>query len=361
MEIRSLSIKELKVYISSDAFNLLEVAPITPERVISQAENPHSAPDDPALWIAESDDGRVIGFAGSLPSGEVHNNRRMGWNSCWWVDPDRGREFALPLLYKFLSYWDQHVAFADMTLHTYSIINQLGFCYTREELLIQDYVRLSGKRILQKTGILGRVAYPAIKVVVLLVNSIQYLRMSFAVKLDEQLKMEIREHIDDEIYTFIRKHQGADFLQRSMDDYRWIEGNPWLVKHSEDTRELNGKYPFSYQVSEFKWEWLISWRDGSITSVMLTSMRDGDLKVLYYFGDQPEDAMKVLKNLIYKDSGIRSVLFAHPKMLVHNSAMRAVWLHSRSRTRYVGVSKEILKSFPEDMIIQLGDGDSVFT
>ncbi|MCK5135869.1 MAG: hypothetical protein KAR19_08805 [Bacteroidales bacterium] len=361
MDIRSVTIKELTDFISADAYSRMEVVPITPERVRSQVQNPHAKPDDDALWNVASNDGRVIGFIGSLPAYDVHNKRRMGWNSCWWIDPERGRELALPLFYKFLSYWDQQVAFADMTPHTYAIINQLGFCHTRAEMLVQSYIRLSGKRILRKTGIAGKVLYPAIITVAFLINSIQQIRMSLITRLDQHLKLEVREHIDDEIYDFIRLHQENDFLQRSQDDFKWIEENPWLVKRSDETEILKNKYPFSYQVLDFGWEWLIAKRGGVITSVMLTSRRDGDLKLLYYFGDQVVDSLRVLKNKIFRDKRIQSVILGHPEMVACRREMRAISLYNRLRTRYVGVSKKILDTFPEDMVIQLGDGDAVFT
>ena len=98
-----------------------------------------------------------------------------------------------------------------------------------------------------------------------------------------------------------------------------------------------------------------------ITSVMMTSRRDGDLKVLYYFGDRPMDALEILKYRILKDRRTESVILDHPRLMEHIRILRSVCFFSRLRKRYVGVSRKVLAELPEDMVIQLGDGDAVFT
>jgi len=248
-----------------------------------------------------------------------------------------------------------------MTPVTFRIINQLGFCHTREELLFQAYVRLSANRILGKTGIIGKLLYPFLLPAFFLINFIQQFRMFLIVRLDNKIKMEIRERIDDEISDFTRRHQKNDFLQRSQEDFIWIEKNPWLIKRSDDQAQLGGRYPFSYHASDFCWEWLVSRRDDSITSVILTSRREGNMKVLYYFGDHLSDGMEILRYKIYRDKGIKSVLLSHPALMKRIKELKPISLHKRYRTRYVGVSKKVLESFHDHMIIQMGDGDAVFT
>ena len=361
MDIRAVSLKELIAFVSSEAYSQLEVVPITPERAVSQTENPHAREDDIVLWIATSGKGRVIGFAGSLPAYDVHHHRRMGWNTCWWIDPERGRDLALPLFNRFLSYWEQHVAFADMTRHTYAIISQMNFCHTWEENLVHSYIRLSGKRILRKTGNIGKVLYPVIMAGVVCINAIQQIRMYLAANLGRNLRLEIREHCDEEIHEFILEHQKNDFLQRSMDEYKWIEDHHWLVGESEKADGLDKKYPFSYQVSHFSMDWVLSWQNDKIISVMFTSLRDGDMKLLYYFGEQAVTGIQVIMNKIRKDKRVQSILFCHPDLTANSRKLRNICLFSRYRNRYAGISKGIFEELPNHLVLQMGDGDSVFT
>jgi len=361
MEIRAISIGELPEFIASETFQHMDPVPITPERAISQSRNPRARPEDPALWIAESDQGEVLGFIGSLPAYDVHNRRRLGYNSGWWVDPEHGRNAALPLFSSFLSYWDGQVAFADMTPSTHAIIRQLGFCHTRTQKLFQGYIRLSRGRLAKRTGkgagILSMLLVPAAG----FLNLVQRARLSLAVCMKSPLTMESREGIDEEICSFISSHQKKDFLQRSPEDYRWIEAYSWLRKREKGPIQDEGRYPFSHDVFDFQRDWLISRRDGVITSVMMTSRRDGDLKVLYYFGDRPLDAMNILKYRILRDRSTGSLILDHPRLMEHTGKLRSICFFSRLRTRYVGVSSKVLGELPEDLVIQLGDGDAVFT
>lgn len=360
LEIRSISIGELPEFTASEAFQRLDPMPITPERAISQSRNPRAREEDPALWIAESDRGQICGFIGSLPAYDVHNRQRLGYNSGWWVDPRKGRSVALPLFSRFLGYWDGQVAFADMTPSTHAIIGQLGFCHTRTNNLFQGYIRLSRRRWAGRPGT-GGVLSVLLAPVSVVLNFIQHTRLSLTVRLDETLSVESRKRIDEEIYSFISSHQKKDFLQRSLEDYRWIEAHSWLRKREKGPKQGEGKYPFSRDVFDFQRDWLISRRNGLITSVMMTSRREGDLKVLYYFGDRPLDALDILKYRILKDKRIESVILDHPRLMEHIRKLRSVCFFSRLRTRYVGVSRKVLGELPEDMVIQLGDGDAVFT
>ncbi|MEN8157658.1 MAG: hypothetical protein ABFS10_11970 [Bacteroidota bacterium] len=361
MEIRAIPFKEIEQYISSDGWDRAEVVPITLERARSQQYNPQARSDEPSLWVAEDEDGRVVGFAGSLPAFDVHNSERMGWNTCWWADPDDGKEAAMPLLYHFLQQWDQKVAFSDMTPHTHEIIRQLGFCNTRRERVAQCYIRIPVSKVISRLGIPGMILSPLIFPAALLINSIQGVRVKLSRRRSGVVKSETRNRLDDALYGFIEQHRQNDFSQRSQEEFSWIEQHHWLVKSSPSTREIGRRYPFSYEVKDFRMEWLVSRKEGEITSVMLVSVRDGSMKVLYYFGERPGDAFGVLKERIAGDSSLHSLIFAHPDLLSHVKDIWRVSLYTRFRARHVGVSKKIMDDLPSELVVQLGDGDAVFT
>jgi hypothetical protein len=360
-EIRTISIQEISGYISSDVWERAKVIPITPERARSQQANPNARPGDPCLWVATAEQGEVIGFVGSLPAIDIRTSERMGWNTCWWVDPDLGKEAAMPLYYHFLRYWDQRVAFADMTPRTRAIIDQLGFCHTRSEVLVHSHIRLSASKLSARAGLPGKLLHPLILLDAFIVNALLQVRLNLSVRRTEGAEFEARAHMDDELHGFIMQHQDKDFTQRSREEYEWIETHPWLVAETPDTREIGKKYPFSHVANRYKLEWLISRRGNAITSVMLISYRDGALKVLYYFGDQPRDAFLALKERISKDRSVASLIFAHPAMVRQVREIKSIRLYTRRIDRLVGVSKKILEQLPDDLIIQMGDGDSVFT
>jgi len=361
LQIRTISNQEISGYISHEAWEQSDLIPITPERARSQQHNPHSKPEDACLWVATTREGRVIGFAGSLPGYDIHNKERMGWNSCWWVDPERGKEAAMPLFFHFLKQWDQRVAFADMTPHTRAIIDQLDFCHTRSEVLVQSYIRLSTGKISSRLGIPGKILFPAILSAAFLVNAFQQRRLNRISRSPNRVESESRSQLDEELYSFIQLHQEKDFTRRSGEDFSWIEKHPWLVPGSPNNLKTGKKYPFSYVAYQYKLEWLVSRQGKTITSVMLISIRDGALKVLYYFGDQPKDALATVKGRVSADRSVATLIFAHPALVSQVQEIKHISLFNRFRSRLVGVSKKIMAEFPDDMVIQLGDGDSAFT
>ena len=101
--------------------------------------------------------------------------------------------------------------------------------------------------------------------------------------------------------------------------------------------------------------------EGAVTSVMLVSWRDGVLKVLYFFGEEPKNALQALIQKVAGEKGIYSYIFAHPELVKQAGLISSVSLKVRFRTRFVGISKKIMETMPDDIIIQLGDGDSAFT
>jgi hypothetical protein len=359
--IDAISFQEITAYISGEHWDRAEIIPITPERAGSQQQNPNARPGDPCLWVAVSEEGRVIGFAGSLPAFDVRNRSKMGWNTCWWVDPARGKAAAMPLIYQFLHAWDQKVAFADMTPRTRAIIDTLGFCNTREEPLAQIRIRVPVHKVVSRLGSAGWIFLPFVCPAALLVNGFQQLRMRRSIRKAGPVKTEYMDHLDEEVYGFIRQHQGKDFARRSVDEYRWIEKHPWLVKRSAYARVTGKRYPFSYEVRDYRLQWLVSRREGAVTSVMLVSTRDGAMKVLYYFGKEPGDAIAVLKERSFACRGVHSLIFAHPALVSHAAGLAEIGLRTLYKSRLVGVSRKIMEKLPEEMVIQLGDGDSVFT
>jgi len=360
--IETILIKDIAEYASSDVWKNARIIPITRERALSQQKNPHAKPGDPCLWVALSDqDDEVIGFCGSLPGQDVRNKVRMGWNSCWWVDSDRGREAAMPLFYHFLQAWDHRVAFSDMTSQTLAIVDLLGFCNTREEKLVQIYLRIPVSKIISSLGVPGKLLFPLILPVAILVNGIQQIRIGLIGRTKKGLNVESRDRLDDELYGFIRQYQESNFTSYSMEEFRWIEQNPWLVPGDRANRDTGGKYPFSYRVKEYFQKWLVTSRNKEITSVSLISVRDGSLKVLYLFAKNPSDAICAIKTIISSAFRIHSLIYAHPDLISRYKEIRPVVLYMLNRKRYSGVSKKILTELPDKLVIQMGDGDAVFT
>lgn len=361
MRIKVIAIAELDDFIRSEEYLSFDPLPITPERALSQTQNPHAHPQDPALWVAIDDNGELMGFIGSLPAFDNRSQRRMGWNSCWWVHPEKGREAAMPLFYTFLKQWDQNVAFSDMTTNTFEIINQMDFCHTREEKIFIGYFRIGFKEAFKSQNRLPYPLAPFFALVTPIVDLFQSIRISTTGRNLKGIQMEVKMHADEEMVNFIQEHQDNEFSQRDSKDFNWILNQKWLVKSSEAALDTAYRYPFSYVSDDFEWKWITTRMEGEINSVMLISIRDHALKVIYYYGDSPGFALLALKSYISENSNIRKVIFSHPQLLENSRMLNSILLFKRSKKRFIGISKTLSDKFSPDLIMQLGDGDAAFT
>jgi len=361
MHIKTITVSELEEFIRSGEYLSFDTIPITPVRAHSQLRNPHAKPGDPALWLALDDSDNLLGFIGSLPATDYRTGKRMGWNSCWWVDPEKGRDAAMTLFYHFLKYWDMQVAFSDMTINTFSIVDQMDFCHLREEQIFTGYIRFSFKESFLSQKKLPYPLAPLAALIIPVINGIQYLRVSLAGENLRRMELELKENPDDEVFKFIEKHQEGEFSQRKEPDFEWIFNGEWLTTKKEDISSRKEKYPFSWFCEHFEWKWIITRLEGEINSVMLTSLRDHTLKVLYFYGNAPGFAMMAIKSMVSRDPRIRRIIFSHPKLIKNTRMLNSFLILKRLRKRYLGISKKILKDFPANLIMQLGDGDAVFT
>lgn len=323
---------------------------LTPSRATSQVAHPLAREDDQCLWVALDEHDQVIGFAGSIPGADVHNGDRMGWNSCWWVDQEKGREAAMPLLVAFIRHWNERVAFSDMTERTQAIIGALRLCHTRKETLVQAYFRIPVHRL---PLIARHLAGPA--------NALQNRRLSRRSGIPDNLNIRETTSLDADERDFLEMHCRNDFSRRSVEEFNWAMSFPWLVEDTPGNRQVAERYPFSYIAGEFRTRWVVTRFKDEPTSLMLVSVRDGVLKVLYYYGPEPLHAVRGLRHMVAKDRDVFALLFAHPALIRQRRKVLKTALFARNRDRYVGVSKKILKEFPEEMVMQLGDGDALFT
>jgi hypothetical protein len=240
-------------------------------------------------------------------------------------------------------------------------VEQLGFCHTREEGMLQVMVRLPGIKLSTRFGWMTSLFAPLIIPGASLVNVGLQTRLYRRLSRKSHVKFERSQRINDEIFDYITGHAGNDFYLRTRSDWDWIESNSWLVRSSARNRRVNRRYPFSYTVLHYHSEWLLTRVEGKLTSVQLVSVRNGLMKVLYFYGTRPEDAVCALVHKLTRSWKVYAVLLSHPALLEHSEQLSSLAISTEQRSRWVGISRALREEFPEDMIIQMGDGDAVFT
>jgi hypothetical protein len=112
-------------------------------------------------------------------------------------------------------------------------------------------------------------------------------------------------------------------------------------------------------------EWLVSRKGDAIATAMLLSVRDGVLKVLYFYGSpaMAGQALRVLTDYAAGRREVYALLFSHPGLREHSDLLRKVALRKKIRQRRVGISRKLVPDSGtfKNSVFQLGDGDAVFT
>jgi len=111
MEIKALTVADLKTALLSEDFWETKILPITKHRAISYCHNPRADQDDPVLLVAYQD-GQVIGYLGILPDTIFANEavHKLGWLTSWWVDPSFATTgVGTVLLFKALNAYQQQL------------------------------------------------------------------------------------------------------------------------------------------------------------------------------------------------------------------------------------------------------------
>lgn len=360
MEFRSLKISELKSFIENNDHLKDEVIPITPLRAYSQIKNPKASPDDVALTIAQTDNGKIVGYIGALPD-EV-NNQRCAWNSCWWVKEGAPAEVSMKLFFTFLSNWDKKVLFSEMTPHTASIIKQMGFCTHSDSIGFRGYSRFTLAEILpQKKKSLGTLR-PIFVVADWGLNFLLNLTHLFIRDSKGNFQTEIIEQLTNDDDDFIGKHNKSNASKRYAQEHNWISELSWLTNDEDKEKTYKSRYYFSFFTKRFMAYWVRFFVEGELVALVNCTMRDNHLRLPYVYCNQgfERDLASYFYALVKKDSTLSTITTFHQGLSKELRNKR--FLFKTNLPKYSAISNDLLTDVDsQDLEYQMGDGDCVFT
>ena len=363
MEFREITIDQLVSFVQSEEFQTSKVIPITPQRARSQSVNPAARPEDIVLTIAYDDQDQIVGYIGALPDNPVSENvERMAWNSCWWVDPDKGSEAAMQLFVRFIGHWDKNVLFSEMTPHTYQILSRMNFFQTKIRHGFRGYIRLALAVFLPSRYGFFRGMGWLLKGVDGLFNLFWNFRLRVWIGLHRKprdFSWEIVENIDDRVIELIGNNSAKYLATRGGEDLSWIIENPWVLEGRDDS--IAGRYHFTSHVGTFRQQMVLIHEEEHPVAFLVLNNRDGHLKIPYLFGEEYLETVKEFLVPFMIRERIKFVTTFHDKLAAYLFKSRMPVLFKKSVPRFTGISKQLLEYVSEDFKMQDGDGDGVFT
>lgn len=287
MQIQSYNRRQLKEFIDSEFYRMLNKIPISRHRAISQINNPDCDDEDILLWSAY-DDNSLIGYVGALPgfayiSGE---NKKIYWLSCFWVDENyRKGNLASSLFFPLMKQYGNQLLISNFIPSLESTYQSIGiFQPTKYHYKAQFYLRFSLTEVL--AGRFPKLSFlkPLYRLTDWLLNGIGAVRKPFLKTLKENRKIVTDKNFDKDFQDLLNTHrQHADYIKRDADHFEWIIKYPWVLQDKPDNDSK--RYYFSSKALQFEYQPVKIYHNDKLTGFALLKIRDKKLTVSYLYAD----------------------------------------------------------------------------
>lgn len=357
MIFREIKVGELIAFVSSTFYKNANIIPITPQRAISQANNPYAQPEDIALILALDDDEKIMGYIGVIPGKTTFSEERFFWNSCWWVDKEKGKTAAMPLFYAFLKHSNFNTIFFDLTPHTSQIVTKLGFTTIINEG-VKVFLRFNSAQILPKKHSYFSYVKPILFFADFIVNLLQNFRLA-VYKNRNKVAFVVLEVLDDETSLFLEKMKKNDIVPFNQQMLNWIITYPWVVTNPTKAQtEIAKKYFFSYVVGSFAIKTIKIIENNTIIGLVVATIREGDMKLSYCFFE--ENYIKQVTATIFDfaiKNNIRSITTFNS--LIASEIAKKPTIFNKIIIKHAAFPTKMSELQITEKVLQ--DGDAVFT
>lgn len=362
IELREFTPSQLREYIDSEEFAQSPVIPISRHRALSHIANPRVDPDDVILVLAYSDQ-RMVGYLGVFAD-RIHfegQAEKAGWLSCMWVDPEtRGQGIAKKLLQRVFECWDDRILVTEFTPAAKGLYDRSGkFVDLIQKRGVRGYLRFHIHELLPKRNPAWAPWRPVLWVMDWVSNVAHDLLLAWW-KVEPGVDWERVREIDHETDQFIQQHLVYNFTRRTGEDLNWMIQNPWVISGPGPDRD-SGRYHFTAVEKRFEFHAIKMFKPGTrdLVGLLILSIRDGKLKVPYWFVDNnyhTQGALLVLQYLLqYR---MNSVTLFHPQACAALNSIQAPFILKRTLYRNYIISKKFEQAVTDADLIRMQDGDA---
>ncbi|MBC7390522.1 MAG: hypothetical protein H7329_15005, partial [Opitutaceae bacterium] len=334
-----------------------EIIPITKQRVASHVRNPCANSEDPALILAEEENGNVLGFIGLLPDFIfLPEKKKVYWISCWWVHSTKGKSLGVPLL---LSAYQatSGLILADSIPDTLSVFQKSKLFVVPEpkkglklflKPLVKDVLLRKKPGLKPYSFILDMVDFTLLG----LFKPVSIIR-TWIYRLPDFVT--INEFPSKQTKLLVPSNSGL--FQRGVQELNWIGKYPWII-YPEKEQESRF-YPFSRTASEFRY-YNLEIKVKNNPSFLILSIRDGVVKLCYAYFDIQDIKIttKSLLAFLYKIEAKEFISF-HKGINTEILSLNLPFV-LKLPTKYQYVWGKPLGDLPLEKF-QYGDGDAIFT
>lgn len=376
MSFSYVKIKELKDF-STSSFNLKGYrAAITPWRALSQTNNPYADPEDIVLVLKKNERGQICGYIGALPFSLQHKNgEKFAWISGWRVYPEAKKGLSYELLENFVQNYDHRIMFSDMPSVKLAekiqkaagavIKERKGFYIWLRFNLSKKLIAFSKKKKIYHKLYLYSGTFYLLFILEKLLNIFFHPLFSLISILNEpkHLVMEKTRYPDEDDFRFILENAGKDVYIPSLQELKWYNNYPWLIKKDKNNSFIGAKYYFSSFAGKNEICWLRIRHKDHISGMVCLSIRDGVARTQYVYirAGEEYNVCKMVLCFLFKKLYITDIISYQNAFVDSVKTILFPYLRMKKLKRYYGVSNKLLQITGLDFTMQDGSGDYVFT
>jgi hypothetical protein len=367
MEIKALTVADLKTALASEDFWRTKTLPITKHRALSYSRNPRADEDDLVLLVA-SQDNRVVGYLGILPDKIFVNDTvyKMGWLTSWWVDSSCATAgVGTILLFKALNAYNQYVGVSGSSREARRALNASQKFMALKPLQGLDIrLRLNVTRDIPRRLPALKIFRGLFKIFDVMMDEVMDVRRFFWQRRSNpcrRLTFEYISAIDEETDRFIKRYHQHDLTRKEKSDLNWIMNNPWIL--STPLKDAaSKKYYFSSRAGRFSYLAVkVFEHHTEMIGFFLLKVRDDRMSVMYsYFesGNAVSITAAAVQHALAMDV---SILSLYDEQLVTSfSGLGCPCWSANKNSRGFSLSKAFADISLADCRLQGGDGDLAF-
>ena len=367
MDIKALTVADLKSALSSEDFWHTATLPITKHRALSYIHNPRAADDDIVLLVA-CQDGRVVGYVGILPDKIFCDKRshRVGWLTSWWVDPAyAGSGVGAALLFKALNACGQNLGVSGSSRDAGKVLDATRKFFNLKTIKGLD-IRLRSN--LSGAWLQKRPVFRPLRLLLKLLDGIYDEIVNYRGLAWQRnnaalpgLTFEYISTIDEETERFIQKHNRQDLTRKTAADLNWIMKYPWILP--APLKDSTGsRYFFSSRADRFFYLGIkVFDRDKKMAGFLLARVRDDQMSIVFTYYSQRlarSMAAAAVFHALKMDVGVLS--FYDEQMVAGFTELDCPCRSTKRVSRGFSLSRTLADIPPAEYRLHGGDGDLAF-
>lgn len=365
--LKKITIKELAAFVSSDAFLMLKYTPISKARALSYLKNPRASKEAVVLYMAFLES-NLVGYRTVLPDVFYieNNTHEFGWLSGNWVAENYRRKGVSTFLFnEVIKDWQgklMYSNYAEASKLVYDKTERFSLLETKKG--VKFYIRFCLADILPKKTVFFKKTTFLWRFVDVVLNRLYFLKdVSKNNEIQANFTQKINQNLSDALLAFLSFFTEKNLFKRSGNEFKWINKYPWVLEDASIKEEAI-KYHFSSYSKQFESNnYTLLDANNRIIAFVVCTLRNGHVKVPYaYFLE--ENKQEVAGFILdFCTVNTAKTLLLYQEEIVSILEKKASFITKKTFSQKFFCTSEIKKMLPknQDIHIQTGDGDSVFT